>query len=153
MFILKDPYGTMLECCGVVKTVPVVANEADIFLNFYVYDNSDIPILIGRPIEILFQEMANGSLAVQLDESTQTVSLAHARNAIGKFHDRFEDDSTMNPKDTLNPLDFQQGTELSSVQIQPARNLLTDSSPRPTFPPLPPDPPTETSIMDAMEKK
>jgi hypothetical protein len=39
------------------------------------------------------------------------------------------------------------------VQIQLARNLLTKSSPRHTIPPLPPDPPTETSIMDAMEKK
>jgi hypothetical protein len=34
----------------------------------------------------------------------------------------------------------------ASVQIHPARNLLTESSPRPTVPPLPPDPPTETSI-------
>jgi hypothetical protein len=41
----------------------------------------------------------------------------------------------------------------ASVQIHLARNLLTESSPRPTIPPLPPNPPTETSIMDAMEKK
>jgi hypothetical protein len=97
--------------------------------------------------------MANGSLAMQLDESTQTVSLAHARNAIAKFHDRFKDDPTKNPEDTLNPLDVEQGKEPSSVQIHLARNLLTESSPRPTVPPLPPDPPTGTSIMDAMEKK
>jgi hypothetical protein len=74
----------MLECCGVVRTVPVVANEAEIFLDFHVYDNLDITILIGRPTEILFQEMANGSLAVQLGKSTQTVSLAHAWNAIAE---------------------------------------------------------------------
>jgi hypothetical protein len=77
----------MLECCGVVRIVPIVDNEAEIFLDFYVYDILDIPILIGRPTERLFQEMANGSLAVQLDESTQTLSLAHARNAIAKIHD------------------------------------------------------------------
>jgi hypothetical protein len=97
--------------------------------------------------------MADGSLVVQLDESTQTVSLACARNAIAKSHDRFEDDPIDNPKDTLNRLDAKQGKEPSSVQIQPSRNLLTESSPRPTVPPLPPDPPTETSIMDVMEKK
>jgi hypothetical protein len=57
----------MLECCGVVRTVLVVDNEAEIFLDFHVYDNSDIPILIGWPTERLFQEMANGSLAMQLD--------------------------------------------------------------------------------------
>jgi hypothetical protein len=41
----------------------------------------------------------------------------------------------------------------ASVQIQPTRNLVTESSPRPMTPPLPPDPPTKTSIIDAMEKK
>jgi hypothetical protein len=41
----------------------------------------------------------------------------------------------------------------ASVQIHPARNHLTEPSLRPTVPPLPPDPPTETSIMDAMERK
>jgi hypothetical protein len=143
----------MSECCGVVKIVLLVASEAETILDFHVYDNPDIPTIIGRPIERLFQEMANGSLDVQLDESTQTVSLARARNAIAKFHDRFEDDSTKNPEDTLNPLDVKQGKDPSSVQIQPARNLVIEASTRPTVPPLPPDPPTETSIMDAMEKK
>jgi hypothetical protein len=41
----------------------------------------------------------------------------------------------------------------ASVQIHPARTLLTESFPRPTVPRLPPDRLTETSIMDAMEKK
>jgi hypothetical protein len=62
-------------------------------------------------------------------------------------------DPTENPEDTLNYLDAEQGKEPYSVQIHPARNPLTEPSPRPTIPPLPPDPPTETSIMDAMEKK
>jgi hypothetical protein len=97
--------------------------------------------------------MANGSLVVQPDESTQTVSLARAQNAIAKFHYLFEDDPTENPEDTLNHLDAEQGKEPSSVQIHLASNLLIESSPRPTVPPLPIDPPTETSIMDAMEKK
>jgi hypothetical protein len=39
------------------------------------------------------------------------------------------------------------------VQIHPTRNLLTESSPRPTVSPLLLDPPTEKSIMDVMEKK
>jgi hypothetical protein len=42
---------------------------------------------------------------VQLDESTQTLSLAHARNAIAKIHDWFEDDPNENPEDTWNHLD------------------------------------------------
>jgi hypothetical protein len=65
------------------------------------------------------------------------------------FNTRVESD----PEATLNRLDVEKGKEPSPIQIQPARNLLTESSPRPTVPPLPPDPPTETSIMDATEKK
>jgi hypothetical protein len=126
--IFQDPYETMSECCSDVRTVPVVVNESEIFLDFHVYDNPDIAILIGRPTERLFQEMANGSLAMQLDESTQTVSLGRARNAMAMFHDRFEDDPTENPEDTLNHLDGEQGKEPSSIQIQPSRNLLTESS-------------------------
>jgi hypothetical protein len=53
----------MLECCGVVREVPVIANEAEIFRDFHVYENPGIPILIGRPTERLFQQMANGRLA------------------------------------------------------------------------------------------
>jgi hypothetical protein len=56
IFVPKDfsrSNGTMLECCGVVITVSVVANEAEIFLVFHVYNNPDIPILIGRPTERL----------------------------------------------------------------------------------------------------
>jgi hypothetical protein len=57
------------------------------------------------------------------------------------------------PEATLNHWDAEKGKEPSSDQIQPARNLLTKSFPRPIVPSLHPDPPTETSIMDAMEKK
>jgi hypothetical protein len=123
--IFQDPYGTILKCCSVVRTVTVVAIEAEIFPDFHVYNNPNIPILIGRPTERLFQEMANSSLAVQLDEATQTVSLARARNALAKIHDRFKDDPTENPEDTLSHLDAEQGKEPSSVQIHPASSLLT----------------------------
>jgi hypothetical protein len=54
--IFQYAYGTMLECCSVVRTVPVVANEAEIFLDFHVYKNLDIPILIGQPTERLSEK-------------------------------------------------------------------------------------------------
>jgi hypothetical protein len=54
---------------------------------------------------------------MQLGKSTQTVSLARARIAIAKLHERFKNDPTENPKDTLNPLDAKQGKEPSFVQI------------------------------------
>jgi hypothetical protein len=54
------------------------------------------------------------------------------------------------PKPEADPIEK---VMFASVQIHPARNILSESSPRPMVPPLPLDPPTETSIMDAMEKK
>jgi hypothetical protein len=45
-----------MECCSVIRTVPVGANVAEIFLDFHVYDNPDILVLIGRPTERLFQD-------------------------------------------------------------------------------------------------
>jgi hypothetical protein len=70
-----------------------------------------------------------------------------------RFLYQFEDDFFENLRNTSNFLDGQLGKEPSSVQIWLARNILTESSPRPTVPPLPPDPPNETFIMEAMEKK
>jgi hypothetical protein len=70
-----------------------------------------------------------------------------------EFLYRFEDDPSKNLRNISNCLDVQLGKEPSSVQIQLARNLLTEPSPRPTVPPLPPDPPNETFITKAMEKK
>jgi hypothetical protein len=70
-----------------------------------------------------------------------------------EFLYQFEDDPSENLRNISNCLDVQLGKEPSSVQIQLARNLLTEPSPRPTVPPLPPDPPNETFITEAMEKK
>jgi hypothetical protein len=69
-----------------------------------------------------------------------------------EFLYQFEDNPLENLRNTSNFLDVQLGKEPSSVQIQPARNLLTEPSPRPTVPLLPPNAPNETSIMEAMEK-
>jgi hypothetical protein len=70
-----------------------------------------------------------------------------------EFLCRFEDNPLQNLKNTSNFLDVQLGKEPSSVQIQPTRNLLAEPSPRLMVPHLPPNPPNETSIMEAMEKK
>jgi hypothetical protein len=69
-----------------------------------------------------------------------------------EFFYRFEDNPLENLRNTSNCLDVHLGKEPSSVQIQPARNLLRQPSPRPTIPPLPPDPPNETSIMEAWRR-
>jgi hypothetical protein len=58
-----------------------------------------------------------------------------------EFLYRFKNDTFENFRNTSNCLDVQLGKKTSSVQIQPARNLLIETSPRPTLPPLPPDPP------------
>jgi hypothetical protein len=70
-----------------------------------------------------------------------------------RFLYRFKDDPVENLQNTSNCLDVQLRKEPYFVQIQPARNLLTETSPRPTVPSLPSNPPNETPIMEAMEEK
>jgi hypothetical protein len=70
-----------------------------------------------------------------------------------EFLYRFMDDPSENLRNISNPVDVQLGKEPSSFQIQLARNLLTEPSPGPTVPPLPPDPLNKTFIMEAMENK
>jgi hypothetical protein len=88
-----------------------------------------------------------------VEPSPESGTLEEEENQPPEFLYRFEDNPIENLRNTSNCLDGQLGKEPSSVQIQPARNHLTEPSPRPTVPPFPPDPPNETSIMEAMEKK
>jgi hypothetical protein len=48
--LLQSPLGFILESHGVLRTVPITMNNSGICLDFHIYDISEIPPLIGRPI-------------------------------------------------------------------------------------------------------
>jgi hypothetical protein len=86
-----------------------------------------------------------------LEPSLEPGTMEEEEIQLPMFLYQFEDDPFENLRNTSNCLYGQLGKEPSSVQILPARDHLTEPSPRPTVPPLSPDPPNEKSIMKAME--
>jgi hypothetical protein len=100
-------------------------------------DNLSLNIIIGRPImKILEKVPRDQELELKVGKEYVPVQLSRAINT------RVELEPGADPIEQVMS---------ASVQIHLARNLLTESSSRTTIPPLPPNPPTETSIMDAME--
>ena len=48
--LLQSPIGFILESHGVLRVVPVTINNSRICLDLHIFDISEIPLLIGRPI-------------------------------------------------------------------------------------------------------
>ena len=81
--LLQSPSGFILECHGVLRTVPVTINNSGICLYFHIYDISKIPLLIGRPIMRLLREKPLwGHLDFKVGNSTVNIPLAHSVNII-----------------------------------------------------------------------
>ncbi|RLM61855.1 hypothetical protein C2845_PM14G07880 [Panicum miliaceum] len=69
-----------------------------------------------------------------------------------KFPSQFEDDPSRNHKNTSNLIDAQIGKEPPSIHTNQSRNPLIEPSLRPTVPHLPPDPPNEAILKEAIKK-
>ena len=81
--LLQSPSGFILECHGVLRTVPVTINNSGICLDFHIFDISEIPLLIGRPIMRLLQEKPlRGHLDFKVGNSTIAVPLACSINTM-----------------------------------------------------------------------
>jgi hypothetical protein len=129
-----------LDCRGILRAAPVRIANPTLYLDFHVFDlpeNLSHNTIIGRPImKILEKVPRDQELELKVGKEYVPIQLSRAINT------RVEPEA--------DPIEQVMS---ASVQIQPARNLVTESFHRSTVSPLPPDPPTETSIMDAMENK
>jgi hypothetical protein len=81
--LLHGPTGFNLESHGVLRIVLVRINNFEIYLEFHIYDISEIPLLIGRPIMRLLQEKPlRGHLDFNVGNSIMTIRLARSANTI-----------------------------------------------------------------------
>lgn len=48
---LRNPSGLHFECWRIVRDMPIIINEIEMHLNFYVYPNIDFGLLLGYPLE------------------------------------------------------------------------------------------------------
>ena len=55
--------GLIFECCGIAKPTPIIINETEVHLDFHIYAILEFELLIGHPLDNLFQEKSShGSL-------------------------------------------------------------------------------------------
>jgi hypothetical protein len=54
--LFKSPLGLFSECCGIARVVPVIIDKIKVFIDFHIYTILEFDILIGYPLENLFQE-------------------------------------------------------------------------------------------------
>jgi hypothetical protein len=54
--LLRIPSGVTLESYGVMRSIPLRIRGAKYYLDFHIYDISDMSLLIGVPLGTLFQE-------------------------------------------------------------------------------------------------
>jgi hypothetical protein len=67
-----------------------------------------------------------------------------------EFTSKFEDDRSRYLLDTSNSFVDKSGEDPHSIQINHSKNLTTELSPRPSVLPLPPDPPDEACLEEAI---
>jgi hypothetical protein len=54
--LFKSPLGLIFDSCGIARAVPFELHETEVFLDFHIYAIFDFDLLIGYPLEKLFQE-------------------------------------------------------------------------------------------------
>jgi hypothetical protein len=54
--LFKSPLGLIFECCGIARAVPIILNETEVFIDFHIFAILEFDLLIGYPLEKLFQE-------------------------------------------------------------------------------------------------
>ena len=54
--LFRSPSGLIFECCGIVRAMPIEINKTKVRLDFHIYAILEFELLIGHPLDNLFQE-------------------------------------------------------------------------------------------------
>jgi hypothetical protein len=69
--LFMSPSGSVFECCGIAKAVPIQIDKIEVNIDFYILPTLNSDILIGLPLEKLIQKRASrGSLKGKLGNNT-----------------------------------------------------------------------------------
>jgi hypothetical protein len=81
--LLRIPSRVTLESYGAIRSIPLHIRGSEYRLDFHIYDISNMSLLIGVPLGMLFRERAKqGLLNLKLGSSPIVVSLARSNNTI-----------------------------------------------------------------------
>ena len=65
--LFKSLSGPIFECCGIASAVPVITNETEVIIDFYIFAILEFDLLIGYPLENIFHKKpSQGSLNEKL---------------------------------------------------------------------------------------
>ena len=85
--LFKNLLGLIIECCGIVRDVPIEINETEVHLDFHIFAILDFELLIGYPFEKLFQEKpSHGSLNEEFKKTTFATPISHLDIPMAKYH-------------------------------------------------------------------
>ena len=54
--LFKCPLGLFFERCGIVRAMPIIIDKIEVFIDFHIFAILEFELLIGHPLDNLFQE-------------------------------------------------------------------------------------------------
>jgi hypothetical protein len=60
--LFKSPLGQFFECYGITRNMPIIIDETEVYLDFHINGILEFELLIGHPLDDLFQEKPCHSL-------------------------------------------------------------------------------------------
>ena len=74
--LFKSPLGLFFVCCGIARAVPIIIDEIEVFIDFHIYAILEFELLIGHPLDKLFQEKpSHGGLNEKLGTTASTIPI------------------------------------------------------------------------------
>ena len=82
--LFKTPLGLIFECCGIARDMPIKIDKIEVSIDFHIYAILEFDLLIGYPLENLFQEKpSHGRLS---EEFGKIASATHPENPMAKHN-------------------------------------------------------------------
>lgn len=82
---IRSSSGRILESKELATTLPVILDDVNVFLDFYVFEDETLPVVIGQPwSRFLFEGSTKGDLDIKINKEQYTVPIIRAINSIAE---------------------------------------------------------------------
>ena len=89
--LFKSPSGLFFKCCGIVRAMPITIDKIEVFIDFHIFAILEFELLIGHPLNNLFQEKPSyGGLDEKLGTTTSAIPIPYPKSPMAKQHPNHE---------------------------------------------------------------